>query len=90
MAGGNLRDGRMEVASELWTERLMPSRLQRNFPPLRGKQYRMSAEMSRIDRVQISDLNKGGTADPMSVLSKTLCLSGADFLISVSFECVRR
>jgi hypothetical protein len=44
--------------------------------------------MSRIVRVQICDLNIGGTADPMSVLSMTLCLPGADFLISDSFECV--
>lgn len=45
--------------------------------------------ISRIGRVQIYDLNKGGTADPESVLSMTQCLLGADFLISVSFDCVR-
>jgi hypothetical protein len=34
MVGENLRDGSMEVAFELWIERIYPSRLQRNFPPL--------------------------------------------------------
>ena len=67
MAGVNLRDGRMEVASELWTERRLPSRLQRRFPPLQESNIGCRHMMSRIVRVQIRDLNIGGTADPMSV-----------------------
>lgn len=34
MVGENLRDGSMEVAFELWIERIILSRLQRSFPPL--------------------------------------------------------
>lgn len=34
VAGENFRDGSMEVAFELWTERIILSRLQRKFPPL--------------------------------------------------------
>ncbi len=37
MAGENFREGRMEVAFELWTEQRIPSRLQRRFPPLSGE-----------------------------------------------------
>lgn len=37
MAGENFREGRMEVAFELWTEQRNPSRLQRRFPPLSGE-----------------------------------------------------
>lgn len=38
MAGGNLREGNMEVAFELWIEQGMAlSRLQRKFPPLSRK-----------------------------------------------------
>lgn len=34
VVGENFRDGSMEVAFELWTEQIIPSRLQRRFPPL--------------------------------------------------------
>lgn len=34
MAGENFREGRMEVAFELWIEQMILSRLQRKFPPL--------------------------------------------------------
>ncbi len=34
MVGANLREGSMEVAFELWIERIDLSRLQRSFPPL--------------------------------------------------------
>lgn len=34
MAGENFREGRMEVAFELWIEQIILSRLQRRFSPL--------------------------------------------------------
>ena len=34
MVGENLREGSMEVAFELWIERIFLSRFQRSFPPL--------------------------------------------------------
>ncbi len=37
MAGENFREGRMEVAFELWIEQITLSRLQRKFPPLSGE-----------------------------------------------------
>lgn len=42
VAGENFRDGSMEVAFELWIEqmiliKIIPSRLQRRFPPLSGE-----------------------------------------------------
>lgn len=37
MAGENFREGSMEVAFELWIEKMILSRLQRRFPPLSGE-----------------------------------------------------
>lgn len=37
VVGENFREGSMEVAFELWTERMILSRLQRRFPPLSGE-----------------------------------------------------
>lgn len=41
MDGANLHGGSMEVAFEQWTEQGDLSRLQRIFPPLQGKRYRL-------------------------------------------------
>ena len=63
MAGENFREGRMEVAFELWIEQITLSRLQRKFPPLSGKRYRNYTGNSRIVLSAEVFLNSGGTTD---------------------------
>ena len=50
MAGENLREDRVEVAFEQWTERIS-EQAPTEFPPLEGKQYRKVT--SRTDRAQM-------------------------------------
>ena len=63
MAGENFREGRMEVAFELWIEQITLSRLQRKVPPLSGKRYRNYTGKSRIVLSAEIFLNSGGTTD---------------------------
>ena len=71
MVGENFREGSMEVAFELWTERMIPSRIQRSSHRYQGKRYRNYIDDSRIVWSAELFLNLGGTTD-MSVRPKRL------------------
>lgn len=65
MVGENLREGSMEVAFELWIERIFLSRLQRRFPPLSREAISESFMISRIVMRADIFLNLGGTTDTL-------------------------
>ena len=78
VAGENFREGSMEVAFELWIEQIIPSRLQRRFPPLSGEaisELKFSFPYCIERRIF---LKLGGTTD-MSVRPKHLL--GATFFV---------
>lgn len=63
VVGENFREGSMEVAFELWIERIILSRLQRKFPPLSREAISECVHDSRIVVSAELFLNLGGTTD---------------------------